>query len=135
MDGCGGGGWRRGVRTQDALHGAGQHRAGSAARGQDGDAADADGDAQREVAGVRAREPDHLEHAVQQPDEALVPPARAPPYDVSAHAWRGTCRHLPSHQAGPHDRLWVYSGYPGRQQPSAACTAGSTQLLTINKLG
>ena len=40
------------------------------------DAADAHRDAQRVVAAVRVREADHLQHAVQQADEAAVPPAR-----------------------------------------------------------
>ena len=80
-------------RTQDALHVAGQHGACAARRRGDADAADLHGDAQREVALIGACEPDDLEHAVQQPDEALVPPARAPD-NIHIRAWCKTSGHF-----------------------------------------
>lgn len=82
------GGARRGGQLQ-ALQGGerGDHAAqraprvaGDRARGRatwrvDLDAADADRDAQRVVDAVRVGKAEDLQHAVQQPDEALIPPA------------------------------------------------------------
>ena len=69
------GGKRGDHAAQRAPRVAGDRGRSRAARRVDVDAADADRDAQRVVDAVRVGKAEDLQHAVQQPDEALIPPA------------------------------------------------------------
>ena len=68
-------GQRRGHAAKRALGGALERGRVGAARRADLDVADADWDAQRVVRAVCVGKADDLQHAVQQADEATVPPA------------------------------------------------------------